>query len=53
MKIARHDFSNDTIFYPRPDFSVNLKYPDVKELWRVQEKSDIGTGSVRAGKLVS
>ena len=52
MKITRHDYSNDTTTYPRPDFSVNRKYPEVKELWRVQEKSDIGTGSVIAGKLL-
>ena len=52
MKIAMHDYSNDTTTYPRPDFSVNRKYPDVKELWRVQEKSDIGTGSVMAGRLL-
>ncbi len=52
MKIARPDFSNDTTSYPRPDFSVNVKYPDVKELWRVQETSDIGAGPVRAGKLI-
>jgi rhamnogalacturonyl hydrolase YesR/outer membrane protein assembly factor BamB/predicted phosphodiesterase len=52
MKIARLDFSNDTTSYPRPDFSMNVKYPEVKELWRVQETSDIGTGSVRAGNLI-
>ncbi|MGB8358330.1 MAG: PQQ-binding-like beta-propeller repeat protein, partial [Bacteroidales bacterium] len=52
MKIARHDYSKDTTTYPRPDFSVNRKYPEVKELWRVQEKSDIGSGSVIAGRLL-
>ena len=50
--MSRHDYSNDTTAYPRPDFSVNLKYPDVKELWRVQEKSDIGTGAVMAGSML-
>ena len=52
MKIGRYDHGNDTTTYPRPDFQVNRKYPEVKELWRVQEKSDIGTGSVIAGGLL-
>lgn len=52
MKIAMHDYSNDTTSYPRPDFSVNVKYPDVKELWRAQEQSDIGTGTVMTGRLL-
>jgi len=28
---------------PRPDFSVNQKYPNVKTIWQLQDKSDIGT----------
>ena len=52
VKIVMHDYSNDTTTYARPDFNVNRKYPEVKELWRVQEKSDIGTGSVIAGGLL-
>ncbi|MFZ0472469.1 MAG: PQQ-binding-like beta-propeller repeat protein, partial [Bacteroidales bacterium] len=52
VKIVMHDYSNDTTTYARPDFNVNRKYPEVKELWRVQEKSDIGTGSVIVGGLL-
>jgi rhamnogalacturonyl hydrolase YesR/outer membrane protein assembly factor BamB/predicted MPP superfamily phosphohydrolase len=52
VKITRHDYGNDTTTYPRPDFSVNRKYTEVKEVWRVQEKSDIGSGSVMTGGLL-
>jgi outer membrane protein assembly factor BamB/predicted MPP superfamily phosphohydrolase len=30
--------------FPRPDYSINLKYPNVKVKWSLQENSDIGTG---------
>ena len=30
--------------FPRPDYSLNQKYPNVKTLWSLQENSDIGTG---------
>ena len=52
LKIGRHDYSSDTIVYPRPDFSVNIKYPEVREKWRLQEESDIGAGSARTGNLL-
>jgi rhamnogalacturonyl hydrolase YesR/outer membrane protein assembly factor BamB/predicted phosphodiesterase len=52
MKIVRPDYSSDKAVYPRPDFSVNKKYPEVKEVWRRQEKSDIGAGSAMAGDLL-
>lgn len=30
--------------YPRPDYSINSKYPNVKKMWGIQDDSDIGTG---------
>ncbi len=30
--------------YPRPDYSINQKYPNIKLEWSLQEGSDIGTG---------
>ncbi|MFZ2287125.1 MAG: PQQ-binding-like beta-propeller repeat protein [Bacteroidales bacterium] len=51
VKLQRHDFLSDTTAWPRPDYSMNKKYPGVREAWRVQEKSDIGAGTVPAGKL--
>jgi len=29
---------------PRPDYSINRHHPFVKEVWSVQEKSDMGSG---------
>jgi outer membrane protein assembly factor BamB/Icc-related predicted phosphoesterase len=43
-KMMKHDFLSDTTHYPRPDYSMNLEYPEVKDVWRRQEKSDIGAG---------
>jgi outer membrane protein assembly factor BamB/predicted MPP superfamily phosphohydrolase len=31
--LERHDFSKDTNTYPRPDFSINNRFPNVKERW--------------------
>jgi len=33
LKLAKHDYANDTNSYPRPDFSVNARYPNVKPRW--------------------
>jgi outer membrane protein assembly factor BamB/predicted MPP superfamily phosphohydrolase len=52
VKLERHDFATDTTAWPRPDYSMNRSYPDVKEAWRVQEKSDIGAGAIVAGKYI-
>ena len=41
-----------SIEYPRPDYSVNARYPQVKEVWRVEDNSDIGAGAVLAGERV-
>ncbi|MCK9640811.1 MAG: PQQ-binding-like beta-propeller repeat protein [Prolixibacteraceae bacterium] len=30
--------------FPRPDYSVNQKYPNIRALWKIQEMSDIGSG---------
>ena len=36
----------------RPDYSVNATYPQVKQLWTINEISDIGAGAVSAGDNV-
>src|SRR5580765_926676 len=33
VKLQKCDFSSNTNQYPRPDFSVNSRYPQVKPLW--------------------
>lgn len=35
LALQRHVFASDTNRYPRPDFSVNARYPNVKERWAV------------------
>ncbi|MBA4408930.1 MAG: PQQ-binding-like beta-propeller repeat protein [Bacteroidota bacterium] len=50
VPLGKRFFKNDTIIWPRPDFSVNSKYPQVKVKWQFQEKSDIGTGITSSGK---
>ena len=52
LKLERHDFKADTTCWPRPDYSMNDMFPGVKEIWRNQEKSDIGAGTVNVGSLV-
>lgn len=32
--------------YPRTDFKDNERYPNVKTVWKIQDKSDIGSGAV-------
>jgi outer membrane protein assembly factor BamB/predicted phosphodiesterase len=31
--LKKHDYASDTNHYPRPDFSVNTRYPNVRTLW--------------------
>jgi outer membrane protein assembly factor BamB/predicted phosphodiesterase len=32
--LKKHDYAGDTNHYPRPDFSVNSRYPEVKTGWK-------------------
>jgi outer membrane protein assembly factor BamB len=34
IALERHDYAADTNKYARPDFSINQRFPNVKELWR-------------------
>ncbi len=40
------------IKYPRQDFSSNGAYPNVKEVWRRADNTDIGAAAVQSGKYV-
>jgi len=51
VRLERHDFTADTTVWPRPDYSMNVKYGEVRETWRIQENADIGAGSMVAGGL--
>lgn len=47
-----HHFSQQKQIYPRPDFGVNQDYPRINTRWQYQDKSDIGAGVVRLGRLL-
>jgi len=51
VPLGKRNFKNDTFKWPRPDFLVNSKFPQVKIKWQFQEKSDIGTGITCIGKI--
>ncbi|HWX20966.1 MAG TPA: PQQ-binding-like beta-propeller repeat protein [Candidatus Binatia bacterium] len=34
--LEKHDYASDTNRYPRPDFSINSRCPEVKERWSFQ-----------------
>ena len=51
VRLERHDFNADKTTWPRPDYSMNDKYVNVRETWRLQENADIGAGATVTGKL--
>ncbi|MDP3915155.1 MAG: PQQ-binding-like beta-propeller repeat protein [Bacteroidota bacterium] len=51
IPVRLKNFSQDSTKWVRPDFSVNEKYPQIKEKWQFQDKSDIGTGIAFSGKI--
>ncbi len=51
VRLERHEFSTDTTMWPRPDYSVNEQYSQVREAWRFQENADIGAGALVTGRL--
>ena len=38
--------------FPWMTFAVNQEYPQIQEVWRVQDESDIGSGAIISGKSV-
>ena len=40
------------IEYPRPDFAMNENWPEVKQVWRRADNTDIGAAAVQSGKYV-
>ena len=51
IPLGLKNYNQDTTKWPRPDFSVNAKYPQIKVKWQFQDKSDIGTGITHSGKI--
>lgn len=52
VTLKRHDFSTTKTQYPRPSYAINSQYPQVKEIWRHQDASDIGNGFVLYKRLI-
>ncbi|MGZ3840244.1 MAG: outer membrane protein assembly factor BamB family protein, partial [Flavisolibacter sp.] len=50
--LANHHFNRDRTSYYRPSYAVNAEFPQVRERWVYQDKSDIGSGTAAAGNLV-
>lgn len=51
VPLEQHDLRADTTVWSRPDYSMNGKFGNVRETWRIQENADIGAGSTVAGRL--
>jgi outer membrane protein assembly factor BamB/predicted phosphodiesterase len=49
VKIVSHNFNESTSVLKRPDFDMNNASVSVKEVWKLQEISDIGAGGAIAG----
>jgi outer membrane protein assembly factor BamB len=55
VTLQKHDYAAPTNHWPRPDFSVNSKYPDVSEKWQFDARwtmassPAVATGRVFAG----
>lgn len=46
VKLYNHHFDKEQNQWSRPSYAINQQYPQVKELWRYQDASDIGNGFV-------
>jgi outer membrane protein assembly factor BamB/predicted MPP superfamily phosphohydrolase len=44
IAIQKHDFLSDKKPYPRPDYTMNQQFLQVKEIWKFTDDSDIGSG---------
>jgi outer membrane protein assembly factor BamB/predicted phosphodiesterase len=47
-----HEFSKDTLHYPRPSYAINNMYPAVRMLWQVKDDHAIGAGAVVRDDIV-
>jgi outer membrane protein assembly factor BamB/predicted MPP superfamily phosphohydrolase len=50
IALKKHDFSADTKHYPRPDFAINQRFPQVKQRWRVETGYTIASSPAVAGR---
>lgn len=52
LRLSRGLPFDSSVQYRHPDYSINSQYPKVKELWRVEDRSDIASGAVLSGNFV-
>lgn len=41
IELKDYDAAGDTAHYPRPDYTVNDRYPQVKVLWKTRDVTDV------------
>jgi outer membrane protein assembly factor BamB/predicted MPP superfamily phosphohydrolase len=52
VNLQDYAFKQDARDYPRPAYTINIDYSNVKEKWNYQDKSDIGSGTSSNGDLI-
>ncbi|HEX4119720.1 MAG TPA: PQQ-binding-like beta-propeller repeat protein [Verrucomicrobiae bacterium] len=52
IRMEKHDYAADTNQWPRPDFSVNSKYPRVKNRWQFNANWTVASSPAVAGRRV-
>jgi outer membrane protein assembly factor BamB/predicted MPP superfamily phosphohydrolase len=52
ISLRDYPFKQDARDYPRPAYTINSDYSNVKEKWNYQDKSDIGSGTSSNGDLI-
>ncbi len=46
LRMSKGVAFDSSIEYPKRDYSINGKYPNVKAIWKKQDNSDIGAGAL-------
>ena len=52
VPLVNHQFQKETKLWPRPDYSVNEKFTNVKVAWTYEDDSDIGAGMAQYKDLI-
>ena len=52
LAIGQRNYASDTTGYSRPDFSVNARYPNVREVWRRSTGFTIASAPAFAGNAI-
>ncbi|HEY3914509.1 MAG TPA: PQQ-binding-like beta-propeller repeat protein, partial [Verrucomicrobiae bacterium] len=52
IRLEKHDYNADTNTWPRPDFSVNVQYPNVKDTWQFNASYTVASSPAVSGRRV-